>query len=73
MAELVLAPMCVAVYTAGAALADRGDGGYTGTGSFDELTNIVDSDGTQTDFDEDGYQAAYSSPAGACWVPGSQC
>ncbi|MDX1885536.1 hypothetical protein [Mycolicibacterium sp. 120270] len=69
----VLAPMGVAIYTASDALADHGDGGYTDSGSYDELINIVDSDGTQTDFDEDGDQAASVGGAGACWVPGGEC
>ncbi len=33
------------------------DGTLPDTGSYDELTNIPDPDGTQGDFDDDGLQA----------------
>jgi hypothetical protein len=70
---LLTAPLGVAVYTAGSAVADHGDGGYLDSGSYDEATNVVDDDATQTEFDDDGYQAASSGAAGACYVPFSKC
>lgn len=61
---LLLASTGVGISTAGDAVADHGDGGFMDAGSYDELTNLAD---------DDGYQAAYSGAAGACYFPASQC